>query len=74
MFVTKREYQVLSLIAAEYSTSEIANKLFLSDHTIVSHRQNLKRKLKVKNTAGLVRRGFELGYLRLAHSSFNPVD
>jgi len=63
--VTPRERQVLKLIAAENSSKEIANRLFLSDHTVQSHRKNLMRKLDVKNTAGLIRRGFELGYLNV---------
>ena len=65
MQVTQRESQVLQLIANEYSTAEIAHLLFVSDHTIYSHRKNLLRKLNVKNTAGLVRKGFELGYLKI---------
>ena len=68
MQVSQREYQVLQLIAAEHSTNEIASKLFVSDHTIHTHRNNLLRKLDVKNTAGLVRRGFELGYLKINQS------
>ena len=65
MQVTHRESQVLQLIAAEHSTREIAHKLYVSDHNIHTHRKNLLRKLNVKNTAGLVRKGFELGYLKI---------
>lgn len=54
------------MIAQEYSTMDMAMALHLSDHTILSHRKNLLRKLNVKNTAGLIRRAFELNYLRLS--------
>lgn len=63
--VTKREYEVLNLIAYENSTKQIANKLFISYETAHSHRRNLLRKLKVSNMAGLVRIGMELGLIEL---------
>lgn len=55
MQLTKRELEVLKLIAQEYSNPGIAEKLFLSIETVNSHRKNLLRKLEVKNTAGLVK-------------------
>lgn len=61
--ITAREKEVLYLIAYEYTASQIAAKLFISNHTVDTHRQHLKEKLSVRNTAGLVRRGFELGLL-----------
>jgi len=61
--ISKREQQVLKLIAQEYSSKEIANKLFLSAHTVMSHRKNLMQKLMVRNGAGLVREGFQRGLL-----------
>ena len=62
--ITSREQEVLSLVAYEHSTREIAEKLFISSHTVISHRQNLMEKLEARNTAGLVRRGFEIGFLK----------
>jgi len=53
--LTARELEVLELIGNEYTTPEIATKLCVSQHTIISHRKNLLQKLQVKNTAGLVR-------------------
>ncbi|MCU0443195.1 MAG: response regulator transcription factor [Bacteroidia bacterium] len=53
--LTKREHEVLILIAKEMSNPDIAEKLFLSVETVNSHRKNLMRKLDVKNTAGLVK-------------------
>ncbi len=61
--LSKREIEVLSLVADECTTKEIAQELYISNHTAISHRKNLMEKLKVKNSAGLVRKGFELGYL-----------
>ena len=63
--ISNREKEVLFLIAHEKTSKEIANELFISIHTALSHRKNLMEKLEVKNTAGLVRRGFEIGLLKL---------
>jgi len=53
--LTSRELDVLNLICKEYSTQEIADKLFVSFHTVEGHRANLLDKAGAKNTAGLVR-------------------
>lgn len=53
-FLTKREKEVLELICREYSTNEIAEKLFISPRTVEGHRNNLILKTGVKNIAGLV--------------------
>jgi DNA-binding NarL/FixJ family response regulator len=53
--LTAREIEVLKLIADECSNPEIAKKLFISVRTVDTHRRNLLDKLRVKNTAGLVR-------------------
>lgn len=54
-FPTRREKEVLQLIVKEYTTREIAKLLFISPDTVETHRLKLIQKLKVKNTAGLVR-------------------
>ena len=53
--LTKREIEILKLIAEEYTNQEIAEKLFISQRTVDTHRRNLIQKLNAKNTAGLVR-------------------
>ncbi len=63
--ISNREQEVLYLVAHERTAKEIAAELFISNHTAISHRQNLMSKLQVRNTAGLVRRAFELGFLSL---------
>ena len=51
--LTKREQEILKLIAQEYSTKKIAEILFISPSTVETHRKNLIKKLKVKNSVGL---------------------
>jgi DNA-binding NarL/FixJ family response regulator len=53
--ISSREIDVLKLIAMEYSTNEIADKLFVSVNTIESHRKSLMKKLDVKNVVGLIK-------------------
>jgi len=61
--LSTREKEVLHLIAYEHTASEIAAKLYISPHTVTTHRKSLLRKLNVKNIAGMVRVGFEQGVL-----------
>ena len=61
--LTSREKEILDLIIKEYTTEEIAGKIFISVKTVESHRSNLIQKLGVKNSAGLVRVAFEKGLI-----------
>jgi DNA-binding NarL/FixJ family response regulator len=54
MNISDREMEIITLIAEGYSNKEVADKLFLSTHTITTHRKNIMNKLGVNNTAGLV--------------------
>lgn len=63
--LTERETEVLRLLSQEYSSKEIAQDLFLSKATIESHRRNLLLKMQVKNVAGLIRKSFEVGILKI---------
>jgi len=65
--LSKREKEVLVLIARELTTRQIAKKLFLSMDTVQSHRRSLKHKLEVKNTAGLIVKAIYFNYLRFGH-------
>lgn len=58
--ITNREKEVLHLIGEGYSSKQIADKLYISNHTAITHRKNLIEKFKVKNTAHLVKRATEL--------------
>ncbi|NEM98462.1 response regulator transcription factor [Pontibacter burrus] len=53
--LSKREIEVLSLIAEGYTNAEIAEKLFTSKRTIETHRQNILEKTGAKNTANLIK-------------------
>jgi DNA-binding NarL/FixJ family response regulator len=53
--ITDREMQVLQLVVAGYSSSQIADKLFISRRTVDTHRNNIMKKLDLHNTASLVR-------------------
>jgi len=53
--ITRREKEVLELIAAGCTNAEIAERLFVSVSTIDTHRKNLLEKFNVRNTASLVR-------------------
>ena len=61
--LSKREIEILILIAAEKKTSEIAESLHISVNTVETHRRHLFEKLQVSNLAGLIKAGFDLGYL-----------
>jgi len=59
--LTKREVEILGLIAEEMTNNEIGEKLFISPRTVDTHRRNLLQKLGVKNTAGLVKFAIQNG-------------
>lgn len=59
--LTRREKEVLQLITQEFTNQEIADKLFISLHTVDNHRSSLLQKLDAKNTAGLVKKAIENG-------------
>lgn len=52
--LTQREKEVLELICKEFTTPEIADKLYLSVRTVDGHRNHLLEKTGARNTAGLV--------------------
>jgi len=54
VIVSERENEIITLIAEGMTNAQIAEYLFLSNHTINTHRKNIMAKLGVKNTAGIV--------------------
>jgi len=52
--VSDRENEIITLIAEGLTNIQIAEQLFLSSHTVNTHRKNIMAKLGVKNTAGIV--------------------
>lgn len=57
--LTKREREILHQVSLGLNTNEIAGKLFISDHTVICHRKNIMNKMEAKNTAQMIRIGFE---------------
>ena len=60
---TRREKEVLDLIAKGKTTREIANHLFISEKTVETHRSNLFSKFDVKNVTSLLKIAVEYGYV-----------
>ncbi len=54
VMISPREGEIIKLIAEGFTNAQIADKLFLSSHTVNTHRKNIMSKLAVKNTAGIV--------------------
>lgn len=52
--LSEREIQIIKMIAEGLTNAQIAEDLFLSNHTINTHRKNILSKLGIKNTAGIV--------------------
>ena len=56
ILLSKREREIVSFLEKGFTTKEIAEQLFLSNHTVDTHRRNILRKSEVKNTAQLIYR------------------
>ncbi|MCA9399486.1 MAG: response regulator transcription factor [Candidatus Omnitrophica bacterium] len=61
--LTKREQQVLKLVASGFLNKNIASRLNISIRTVETHRNNLTNKLGIKNTAGLVKYAISKGLI-----------
>lgn len=53
--ITQQEENIISLIAEGLQTKEIASKLFISEHTVQTHRKNIYKKLNVTSVTDLVK-------------------
>ncbi len=51
--LTQREKEIIKLVALGYTNKEIADKLFISPHTVITHRKNISQKTGIKTIAGL---------------------
>ncbi len=63
VLLTTREKEIIRLIIKEHNTTAIAEKLFISTHTVMTHRKNIFFKLEVTNIAGLTKKAFQLGII-----------
>ncbi len=64
--LSQREFQILEYISFGYTGRDIADRLYVSPHTVISHRRNLLDKFQATTSACLVRRAFEFGVLTLS--------
>ena len=62
--LTKREWQILKLIAQESANTEIADSLCISVRTVEGHKKNLTEKLGVKGSVGLTKYALKYGIVK----------
>lgn len=67
--MSRREREVLQLVAEGLTTQQIADKLFTSKRTVETHRQNILEKTEAKNTAALIRYASTHGLLTASTSA-----
>ena len=70
--LSKRELQVIRLIAEGFTNPQISEKLFVSPHTITTHRRNILQKLGVNNTASVVLYAVQAGLVSPNKFLFAP--
>jgi len=61
--LTERELEILSLIVQEFTSKEIAEKLFISKQTVDTHRLNIMHKTGAKTLVGLIKYAMQLGIM-----------
>ena len=61
--ITPREVEIIGYLSDGYSTKEISDKLFISNKTVERHKSNLLKKMKLRNTAQMVKVAVENGLL-----------
>ena len=62
--LTPREIEILKLVCEEFTTADIAEKLFISPHTVDTHRKNILKKSGHKTIVGLIKYAFEHSILQ----------
>lgn len=62
ILLSKREMEVLQLIVKEYTSKEIAEKLFISKQTVDTHRLNIMEKTSSKSVVGLIKFAIQNGF------------
>ena len=73
-FLTKREKEILLLICLQKKTTEIAEKLFISERTVEGHRNNLIQKTNSVNSIGLITYAFRAGIIDLDYIDLNMTE
>ena len=67
--LTRREKEILALVAGGDSSKEIAKKLFLSVSTVETHRANVMTKIGARNVAQLIHYGFQTGLVKFGQAA-----
>jgi len=62
--ISRREKEILELVSQGLSRKQVALTIHLSFHTVNDHVKSLLLKLDASNSAQLIRKGFEIGYLK----------
>ncbi|MDF2516413.1 MAG: DNA-binding response regulator [Sphingobacterium sp.] len=62
--LTRREKEILTFVAKGMTTNQIADSLFISSHTVESHRKNLMEKFQTKSVTAAVKSAIEYGLIR----------
>jgi DNA-binding NarL/FixJ family response regulator len=70
--ISKRELEIIGMIAEGRTNSQIADMLFLSGHTVNTHRRNIMQKLGVNNTAAVVLYAVKMGIVSPNRFLFSP--
>jgi len=70
--LTSREKEVLKLVALGFSNKVIAEKLFISVHTVITHRKNITEKTGIKSISGLT--VYSILNSLIDTDSINPED
>jgi len=70
--LTNREKEILNLVAKEYNNQEIANKLFISERTVETHRRNIFTKTNTKSIVGLIK--YAIRNELISHENENMDD
>lgn len=71
--LSAREAEVITMIAEGMTNAQIADRLFLSAHTVNTHRKNIMQKLGVNNTAALVMYAVKSGFTSPNRFLFQPA-
>jgi DNA-binding NarL/FixJ family response regulator len=72
--LSERELEIIGLVAEGLTNKEIADKLFISSHTVMTHRKNIMVKLGVNNTAGIVIYAVKEGLILPNKYLFSPEN
>ena len=72
VILSERENEIIKLVAEGNTNGKIAELLFLSNHTVNTHRKNIMSKLGVKNTAGIVMYAVKMNIVSPNRFLFSP--